>query len=702
MYIRRRSNHISEVSTNEREENNIEKGLYQIQLYIASSCDKLDQLGLNSDQVKMITKLVFVFSAISVSLTQADSTTTKSYDLEVPGSDPIRIIEADPIWDEPEPSTTENYLNPEENHHSKEAALKQFLTRYAEKVRRKQDKTSMESVPLVTKEEARNKFATIDLEENGDDAKAGKEKSKAWNLLQVERHRHPYEDKNGWVSLEAVPWSVSKISKWKYNANQGNQDNSNKWNDDNKFGDRPYSDGDIERPFDSLGNRFPDKRPNFPDRPNNFHDRLNSIYDKPSYSEKPIHLPGRPGSFHDSNFPSNFPDRPGSFLDRPNNFQDRPNSFPDRLNSFPDRPNNFPDRPNSFSDRPSSANRPNNFPDNRPTSFSNNRPSFQTENRPSFQTDNRPNDFPNDVHDRLTITNNPYNSQDESKPYNRPSWSQKPHQPQFEYAPHTNYYSKPDPYENDFTQKPSYTHPSTYFSQKVYVQAHPHSEGYAPEYGKPWNKHTNGHKHEDCDHKHTEIITDGLPANFPKHTDYANRRRGSNDNILPPSHPLNGDGEWVLLTTTKGYKPPKRTGQRSMQISPDTQVGAHRTVRLTVLPPLKNSKVNMTTSHGGLLQVESTFQTVEQAQRIYAKRQKLKQRYSTSTTKRPKRSEKQVSTAQPVSNTDASSVLAAVGAGMIPATMAMLVPMMGHGRRRREIRYETTYPAVEVTLPKYI
>lgn len=69
----------------------------------------------------------------------------------------------------------------------------------------------------------------------------------------------------------------------------------------------------------------------------------------------------------------------------------------------------------------------------------------------------------------------------------------------------------------------------------------------------------------------------------------------------PPTHPEEGDGTWVLLSSTKGYSTPPRgrlPHQRALTVS------THRSVRLTVLPP--ENGTNMTTSHGGLLEVRAS------------------------------------------------------------------------------------------------
>ncbi|XP_063624975.1 uncharacterized protein LOC134796717 [Cydia splendana] len=156
------------------------------------------------------------------------------------------------------------------------------------------------------------------------------------------------------------------------------------------------------------------------------------------------------------------------------------------------------------------------------------------------------------------------------------------------------------------------------------------------------------------------------------------------------SRPPYGDGQWVLLSTTKGYRNKKR--QRSLSPTPtadDRSDGAtmtsHQAVALTVLP-IDNAHTNMTTSHGGLLEVEKSFKTVEESKRDMDKKYDLAFASSLQkpTTNRVVR-RKIVSNVAP----DSSTVFAAVGAGMLPATMAMVVPMM-LGRRRRRRDLDTT------------
>lgn len=113
-------------------------------------------------------------------------------------------------------------------------------------------------------------------------------------------------------------------------------------------------------------------------------------------------------------------------------------------------------------------------------------------------------------------------------------------------------------------------------------------------------------------------------------------------------------------------------------------------MRLTVLPA--DNSTNTTLSHGGLLEVESTLQTVEEAQREHAAKMlrlntlkpadRVKSPTVVKSNSRRSGEAVQVFSASPADGQSKTAMLAAIGAGMIPATMAMLLPMV-LGRRRR-------------------
>ncbi|XP_053660187.1 uncharacterized protein LOC128709226 [Anopheles marshallii] len=188
-----------------------------------------------------------------------------------------------------------------------------------------------------------------------------------------------------------------------------------------------------------------------------------------------------------------------------------------------------------------------------------------------------------------------------------------------------------------------------------------------------------------------DIITDGRPANFPNYPQdrpgqggHSGASSAQSERVRPVSYPDRGHGEWVLISTTKGYQYPKRRhGQRAITFSPATAT-SHQTVKLTVLP-MKNA-IDMTTSHNGLIEVSSSTQTVEDA----VKQQKSKRKGPYPGTKKKKHSATAVASASGQTfslmrrdaSQDSSAVLAAVGAGMVPATMAILAPMV-LGRKKK-------------------
>lgn len=158
-----------------------------------------------------------------------------------------------------------------------------------------------------------------------------------------------------------------------------------------------------------------------------------------------------------------------------------------------------------------------------------------------------------------------------------------------------------------------------------------------------------------------DIVTDNRPSDFPdadahessahynrhQFSHHQNKYRPEDDidrfhsgsasfhSSQHAARPEEGNGEWVLLSTTKGYQIPgghRQHGKRSMSMSQGSvtentpQFVAHKTVKLTVLPAenkrkSKNSAFStdeksdepaMVTSHGGLIEVEATGQTVEE------------------------------------------------------------------------------------------
>lgn len=287
------------------------------------------------------------------------------------------------------------------------------------------------------------------------------------------------------------------------------------------------------------------------------------------------------------------------------------------------------------------------------------------------------------------------------EPNNRPTWPPPPQdhsQPSYSpwasnrpiQRPSTNYH-QPQPQQSDWTTERPWIRPTYDYSPKP-----PQSSNYQ----KPSAPH-NSQSFYGWNNAEQDIITDGKPGQFPADAyhkpwngDYGQTTYGG-----PRPTEVEGDGQWVLLSSTKGYSIPHRPN-RSLQgrsISIDTvnrpvetvsrsdemrgrtadtisrPISSKRTVRLMVLPPEKNSQ-NTTTSHNGMIEVDVSRKSVDQEQREYAAARALKENdngvqvFSDNSAK---------------ANDNRRAVLAAVGTGMLPAaTMAMFLPMMVSRKRR--------------------
>ncbi|XP_063978349.1 uncharacterized protein LOC135163096 [Diachasmimorpha longicaudata] len=366
------------------------------------------------------------------------------------------------------------------------------------------------------------------------------------------------DNRDGWVTLEAVPWSKSKISKWQANANvQRPWPEANKW--DKPSAGKPWASDYSSRPHYENNKPWYDKpKPQWPD------------YEQPQNRPKPV-------------------------ASRPTYPHDQYEIVPSQAQKWP------PERPNSAWE------------------------DFPSHHRPQSDiiTDNRPANFP--------ISN----------------WEKYDQLAKPSYSFHDRFPTDPEESGNDW---PNYPNKFDHISDK-------------PNYMKPTRP-------------------------FYSQYNYNNRH--------PPSHPSTGDGQWILLSTNRGYQ---KSRQRSLKFETVDDISlkpngtrktdesdpaipvmtSKRQVRLTVLPSLNGT--NTTTSHGGLLEVEKTFKTVDQSQREY-EAGKVSQKVAK---KRPLRT-------SVVGRPMNSAVLAAVGAGMLPATMAMMIPMMlGRKRRSAEFRAPENY-----------
>ncbi|KAH9637445.1 hypothetical protein HF086_012058 [Spodoptera exigua] len=551
-----------------------------------------------------ITVQLFVFCVFALALANSDDPTQlekydrkiKTYQLEVPGKDPITIIEKaqdstnpDDKWEDVNferkdnddaeiknlmthivhdfdenrprcygPSCQDGFNSEEEDALDDYILTAEKLKDYGDLPQDRLQAISALAAKLKKDKMKADRFSSMNSDKNEDDGN-GKVYT-TWNRLKVKQHKHPFDDKDGWVTLEPVAWSTSKISKWKPNIKKQKPSH---WNDDeNRF---PSND------------RFPsDDRFHNDDRFSNDDDR----------------------------FPSD---------DRFHN--------DDRFTSSQDSGSNY-----------------NYMPHKKPSS-----------SRPSY------------MNNKLHL---------------------------------------PPDFEQEIPSKPSWTKPQ----QASYPSSWAPDEGRRPH--KPnCDKHENYSDDDSVYYGMSDsVVTDQRPVNFPYEYEalhqslsssqkrpfrrptqvvYAGGPEYENDRVSRPPH---GDGQWVLLSTTKGYRNKKR--QRSLNPPADDRADvstmtSHQAVALTVLP-VDKARTNMTTSHGGMLEVEKSFQTVEESKRDMDKKNDLE---VATTQFRPVVNKNRLVKRKIVSNVspDSSTLLAAVGAGMVPATMAMVVPMMLGKRRRREI-----------------
>ncbi|XP_008207629.1 uncharacterized protein LOC100678266 [Nasonia vitripennis] len=495
--------------------------------------------------------------------------------------------------------------------------LNRFLEEYASKIKRTTERSPPydgEGDEVKTQGQGLDMPQTGDMHERNATGQDGFRDETVTLNDTTKRHKfynaNSHEDRNsGWVTLEAIPWSKSKISKW-----QANPTTQGPWPD--------------SKPWDKPSYNKPPWNSDFP-RPSSSYESSSSS--KPWQNKKPHWQDNSPAS---SNKPWYSQDRP-----RPGQQQsDRP-SYPPAIDKYEENPSQAqkwpPERPSW--DRYGDSSRPSS----------------------DIITDDAPPNFPSSSWDR---------------PGQRPS-----------YTHHTeSYVSEPSGWHdrNDF---PSH---SNKFSNN---NNRPSNDGY---YDRP----------------------------------HFSQYQYPSSNEHPSNHPSSGDGQWVLLSTNRGYS---KSRQRSIKldalVSTNTANGAKskkqatlgstgeeeehvpavtskRQVRLTVLPSINGT--NTTTSHGGLLEVERTFKTVDQSQKEYEMEKSSSNKAPTNVS--PLTSGVMINR-RPIRNTitgsggaSSSAVLAAVGAGMLPATMAMMIPMM-LGRRKRNVAEQRDEADVSfLRLPKEV
>ncbi|XP_035741681.1 uncharacterized protein LOC118450225 isoform X1 [Vespa mandarinia] len=451
--------------------------------------------------------------------------------------------------------------------------LNKFLEDYANKIKSstekdfklplKFSKPTVDPLILEVDESTTDSFTTIldDEKSTLDPINSTLNEDKLSEILNDTLKRNKYygmnshDDRNGWVTLDAIPWSKSKISKW-----QANPSTQRPWPEI-----KPWEKPSMAKPWTSDYSSRPTYENNKP-----WHEKPKPYWQE-NGNEKPWQKPSS---------------------------SSRPSYYPDKYDQVSNQAQKWPPEKPSWDKYPSNIHRPT-----------------------DIITDDRPTNFPN-------------------------TWNNRPQS------------SRPHPF----------------------LDRYPESN-HADETNNDWHDFP----------PRTESLDRPRPSDRPNFSHY---QYGNNH---PSSHPSNGDGQWVLLSTNRGYS---KSRQRSIKIDTLTPelvkllngnktkssnkenvdptiavMTSKRQVRLTVLPSINGT--NTTTSHGGLLEVERTFKSVDQSRKEYER-----DRATTLPTILKKR---------PIRNTlngggqvSSSAVLAAVGAGMLPATMAMMIPMM-LGRKKRDL-----------------
>ncbi|XP_046409220.1 uncharacterized protein LOC124174149 [Ischnura elegans] len=178
------------------------------------------------------------------------------------------------------------------------------------------------------------------------------------------------------------------------------------------------------------------------------------------------------------------------------------------------------------------------------------------------------------------------------------------------------------------------------------------------------------------------------PQHYPTPVVYHDEPSSSSEDHYANS----GGGQWVVLSDTKEYKP-KTADRRSygrVTQNEDTALKnkrvrtSRRMVKLMVLP----SEGNITTSHGGMLEVDGSFDTVDED-----RRKRMLAQVGGGAEQGNENNAKPIVVRAlvpkyggQVSRADHSkAVIAAVGAGMVPATVAAILPMVLARRSRRSV-----------------
>lgn len=474
--------------------------------------------------------------------------------------------------------------------------LEKFIKEYSEKIKHTDESTKNE-LKNLEKISINNRLSPsindrIDVNNNDDDEEEQRLEQKYWDddisynrrPPQSASNNNPYNDRDGWVTLDAVPWSTSKVSKWHPNKNSASSHSQNSFN----------SDYDHKPP---VSNHWDD-----------------DTFSRPSQSHPP-QPPPKPYYYNSA-----------------------------ATESDDDYNNNYHDR------------------------YTTNKPIYTT-----YHSHQRPN------YDQTTHSYKPSSSWQQQYDLQTSNYDKKP----------ISYASRPRPHKYDYSHSSNSDIGSSAFNENYDVNSDTDDH---------WYDNNNRYKANKPKPFNEDILTEesiSSSSHYPP-----NRRRPIREHNHPYSHPDDGDGEWVLISTTKGFQGPNRQGNRAISVqrfqpTTGTDTTQHQSVKLTVYPSTNKTfsydttsrRKPITLSHNGLLEVSPSFQSVDaaaEASNAFAIKTAGTKRNGTKTGTKRKMLKRVPLKAQQNSQ-DSSAVLAAVGAGMVPATVAMLMPMV-LGRKKRDTK----------------
>lgn len=262
--------------------------------------------------------------------------------------------------------------------------LQKFLKDYANKIHStepaSQPPPTQESITQVNYADTmEDKYESIEAEEEDGNRRVSninesKEHDGPNHVQERKRHRpgdksnyeHPYNKNNGWVTLEAVPWSKSKVSKWQSSVKPyGTQNNYNYQSNSNNA---PYQRPPRPPPYnyeeDNEDDYYSSHKPSRPTYQNNqYYGGGSSSHNKPNPEPLYSHH-SQQSSHHSSSFNNNYdndyrpsrPNQPEIITDnRPANFPNQ-NTYESSYDYNPNRPNSYDSRPNRpYNDNPYSS-----------------------------------------------------------------------------------------------------------------------------------------------------------------------------------------------------------------------------------------------------------------------------------------------------------------------------------------------------------